>query len=265
MSCFLSALDEVKPAFGVHEEDLQDKMKGGILKYSSKIDNIIQRVQRDIEQTKKSERFNFSSLLLYGPGGSGKTALASFLALQSKFPFIRMISADEMIGMSEPNKVSHIDNTFRDAYRSPLNILIVDDIEAIIDYVPIGPRFSSVVLRALVTRLKSSPPEGKRLIVMSTTSNYTLLKHLDILNCFNDEIPITNLSHLNDLNNVMQMTSFGSDEVRQSVLSKLREVFQTDQISIPVKKVLYNIDTCKFGTDPIEDLVQLMIESNQRV
>lgn len=266
MSCFLNALNEVKPAYGVNEDDLQDCVKGGIIKYSPKIDSILSRVERDIAQLKNSKHFNFSSVLLYGPPGSGKTALAAHMALQSKFPFIRMISSDEMIGMSESAKVQYIDNTFRDAYKSPLNILIVDDIEAIIDYVPIGPRFSSVILRALMTRMKMPPPESHRLIVLATSSNYRLMKNLDTLNCFNDEIPVNNLTSLKELGNVMVQTKFGdkhSEEVANETLGKLMQVFPDGKISISIKKVLFNIDASRFSRNPAEELVQLTVESNK--
>lgn len=263
MACFMNALMEVKPAYGVHEEDLQDCLQGGIIKYSPKIDNILMRVERDITQLKNSERFNFSSVMLYGPPGSGKTALAAYMALKSKFPFIRMISSDEVIGMTETAKVNYIDTTFRDAYKSPLNILIVDDIEALIDYVPIGPRFSPVILRALMTRLKRPPPENYRLIVLATSSNYRLMKDLDILNCFNDEIAITNLSTIDELTGVMARTEFGDQEAQKQVSTQLAEVFPEGKLNISIKKVLFNIDTSKFSSNPIDELVQLTIESSR--
>ncbi len=266
MDCFLNALSEVKPAYGVNEEDLYDCVKGGILKFSPKIDGIIGRVNRDISQLKNSKRFNFSSVLLYGPPGSGKTALAANMALKSKFPFIRMISSDELIGMSESAKVQYIDNTFRDAYKSPLNILIVDDIEAIIDYVPIGPRFSSVILRALMTRMRKPPPESHRLIVLATTSNYRLIKNLDVLNCFNDEIPVNNLTTLEELKSVMLQTHFGAPKVEaasEKVNSHLLQIFKDGKINIAIKKVLFNIDASKFSSNPVEELVQLTVESNK--
>ncbi|KAF6006783.1 hypothetical protein HII13_004864 [Brettanomyces bruxellensis] len=240
---FLNALNEVKPAYGVNEEDLHDCVKGGILKFSQKIDGIINRVNRDIAQLKNSKRFNFSSVLLYGPPGSGKTALAANMALKSKFPFIRMISSDELIGMSESAKVQYIDNTFRDAYKSPLNILIVDDIEAIIDYVPIGPRFSSVILRALMTRMRKPPPESHRLI-----------------------IPVNNLTSLEELKSVMLQTQFGAPNVEaasENVNKQLLQIFQDGKINIAIKKVLFNIDASKFSSNPVEELVQLTVESNR--
>lgn len=261
MNCFLNALEEVKPAFGVHEEDLQDCLKGGIIKYSKTIDQILMRGQRAILQAQESEKFNFSSLLLFGPPGSGKTALAASLGLASKFPFIRLISPDQMIGKSESEKVQFIDNTFRDAYKSPLNVLIVDDIEGLIDFVPIGPRFSSTILRALMVTLKKSPPDGHRLIVISTTSSYSLLKQLDMLGCFNDEIAVPCLRHLDELERVMADTNFGDQNTITYVSESIKSTLKSDEINVPIKKTLFNIDTAKFGANSAEDLIQLMLES----
>jgi hypothetical protein len=55
-------------------------------------------------------------------------------------------------------KVQHLHKTFTDAYKSPLNIVVVDNIERIIDWVPIGPRFSNAVLQALMVLLRKQPP-----------------------------------------------------------------------------------------------------------
>ncbi|CDK24391.1 unnamed protein product [Kuraishia capsulata CBS 1993] len=258
-SDFIHALEEVKPAFGVHEEDLQECTKGGVLKYSSAIDDILNRGTRAIKQARESDRFNFSSILMHGPPGSGKTALAAAIGLASEFPFIRLISPDAMVGMSEAAKVQFIDNTFRDAYKSPLNVLVVDDIEGLIDYVPIGPRFASTVLRALMVRLKKSPPEGHRLIVISTTSSYTVLRQLDMLGCFNDEIGVPNLGSLDEFARVLEATRFSDAAGRKQVLQSLASV--VSEVNVPIKKTLFNIDTARFGENPVQDLVELMVES----
>lgn len=53
---------------------------------------------------------------------------------------------------------------FDDAYKSQLSCVVVDDIERLLDYVPIGPRFSNLVLQALLVLLKKAPPKvGERL------------------------------------------------------------------------------------------------------
>ena len=43
-----------------------------------------------------------------GPPGSGKTALAATMAMSSEFPFIKLISPENMVGYSEMAKMSMI-------------------------------------------------------------------------------------------------------------------------------------------------------------
>jgi vesicle-fusing ATPase len=43
-----------------------------------------------------------------GPPGSGKTALAATMAMSSEFPFIKLISPENMVGYSETAKMNVI-------------------------------------------------------------------------------------------------------------------------------------------------------------
>ena len=66
-----------------------------------------------------------------------------------------------MIGFSETAKCQAMKKIFDDAYKSQLSCVVVDDIERLLDYVPIGPRFSNLVLQALLVLLKKAPPQVK--------------------------------------------------------------------------------------------------------
>jgi vesicle-fusing ATPase len=46
-----------------------------------------------------------------------------------------------------------------------------DDIERLLEYVAIGPRFSNLVLQVLLVLVKKQPPAGRRLLVIGTTSS----------------------------------------------------------------------------------------------
>lgn len=59
---------------------------------------------------------------------------------------------------------------FDDAYRSTLSVIVVDNIERLLDYGPIGPRYSNLTLQALLVLLKKEPPPGKKLLVLCTSS-----------------------------------------------------------------------------------------------
>jgi vesicle-fusing ATPase len=53
-----------------------------------------------------STRTPILSVLLEGAASTGKTAIAASLGVESEFPFVRVVSADAMVGFSEASKVS---------------------------------------------------------------------------------------------------------------------------------------------------------------
>jgi vesicle-fusing ATPase len=157
---FLSALEEVKPLFGVAEEELGKRIRGGIIHFSNFIDDILEEGRLFINQVRKPDDSTpILSVALHGPAGSGKTALAAKMAMDSGFPFIKLVSPEDMVGFSDMQKVQQLDKTFRDAYKSPLSVIVIDNIEMLLDWVAIGPRFSNTVLVALKVLLAKEPPK----------------------------------------------------------------------------------------------------------
>jgi len=69
---------------------------------------------------------------MYGPYGSGKTALAASIAMASEFPYIKLISPEAMVGYNEAAKVQYLTKTFNDSYKSPMSLIVVDNIERIL-------------------------------------------------------------------------------------------------------------------------------------
>jgi vesicle-fusing ATPase len=154
---FLKALDEVHPAFGVSEDALREAKRNDIHHFSPFIRDILEDGQAQAGLC-TSARTSLASILLHGPPGAGKTALAAEIAVRSGFPFVKFISAHDMIGFSESMKIQHLNKAFSDAYKSPQNVVIIDDIERIVEWVRIGPRFSNGVLQALMVFVKKQPP-----------------------------------------------------------------------------------------------------------
>ncbi|PTN17792.1 AAA family ATPase SEC18 [Saccharomyces cerevisiae] len=256
---FLNALNDVTPAFGISEEDLKTCVEGGMMLYSERVNSILKNGARYVRQVRESDKSRLVSLLIHGPAGSGKTALAAEIALKSGFPFIRLISPNELSGMSESAKIAYIDNTFRDAYKSPLNILVIDSLETLVDWVPIGPRFSNNILQMLKVALKRKPPQDRRLLIMTTTSAYSVLQQMDILSCFDNEIAVPNMTNLNELNNVMIESNFLDDAGRVKVINELSRSCPT--FNVGIKKTLTNIETARHDEDPVNELVELMTQS----
>jgi vesicle-fusing ATPase len=148
---FFHALDEVHPAFGVAEEELQQVVQNGIIHYDIAVDvsclprqefvllmphfclqSLLHDGQLFVEQVRSSQRTPLVTVLLHGPPGSGKTAMAATIAQASGFPFIKLVSPESMVGMNEPGKVLLITKAFVDSYKSPLSVIVVDNIERLL-------------------------------------------------------------------------------------------------------------------------------------
>jgi len=145
------------------------------------------------------------SVLLEGPTQTGKTALAASVAHHSGFPYIRIISADQFIGMGESQKCEKIYSTFMDAYKSPLSLIFVDDIERLIEYVPVGPRFSASILQTLLVMIKKAPTmEGSRILIVATTAVAHLIEDLGLTKAFSVNLSVPCLTDKEELSKVLE-------------------------------------------------------------
>ena len=151
---FERALGEVQPAFGAATDTFERCRLNGIISPGEKFEKLHHTCRALVEQVRVSEKTPMLTCLLEGGSGSGKTALAATLAIGSEFPFMKLVSADTMVGQSEMAKCQALSKVFEDAYKSPLSLIVLDDIERLLEYVAIGPRFSNVVLQALLILLK---------------------------------------------------------------------------------------------------------------
>jgi vesicle-fusing ATPase len=178
---FLRALNEVKPAFGVTEDKLSKSIKNGIIPYSVDFQSILNAGTSLIRQVEKSSKTPLLSCLLSGNSGSGKTALACKLAMDSGFPFVKCLFPEDFIAYNESSRATKIQKAFQDAYKSELSLIVVDDIERFIEYSPLGQRYSNTVLQTLLVLFKTHPPKDRRLMVIGTTSNEGLLEALGFM------------------------------------------------------------------------------------
>ncbi|OQO11703.1 hypothetical protein B0A48_03430 [Cryoendolithus antarcticus] len=238
MADFVRALDEVKPLFGVSEEDLSRAVEGGIIKFSSHIDKILETGAEFINQV-KSNTTPLLSVLVHGPRGSGKTALAARIAIDSEFPFIKLVRPMDMIGMNEMQKIQYLQKVFTDAYKSPLNILVLDDLDLILDWVPLGPRFSPSVLAAIKGLMKNKPPLGRPLLIFATTSEKTVMQQLQI--SFNQQIAVPNVNTQQELAHIMHDS--GQFEDIQRAIQMIEETTGSRDIGVGVQQVILGIQT----------------------
>lgn len=254
---FLCALDEVKPAFGVAEEELQQVVRNGIMHFAPHIDTILRDGQLRVEQVRTSERTSLVTALLHGPPGSGKTALAATIAMASDFPFIKLVAPENMVGMNEQGKIAYLNKVFNDSYKSPLSIVVVDNLEKIIEWVPIGPRFSNPVLQTLAVLLGKQPPKDRRLFVLATTSNKAMLNDMDMANAFLADIRVPDITSLRSIDHVLRETQlFKTQEEHLRCMQLLASagLGQNGRLSIGIKKLLSEIEMARLDDDPADRL-----------
>lgn len=83
-------------------------MLNGIVDWGESVSRVMSDGQLLVKQVKNSDRTPLVSVLLEGAPGTGKTALASKLAVGSEFPLIKLISPENMVGLTELTKVTKI-------------------------------------------------------------------------------------------------------------------------------------------------------------
>ncbi|KAJ3427130.1 vesicle-fusing atpase [Anaeramoeba flamelloides] len=226
---FEKALDEVKPAFGISEDEFEGCFRNGIINYGEKFEKIMYLGHSFIKQVLRSKRTPLISVLLKGKPGTGKTALAATLAIESKFPFVKMISAEKLIGFTEIGKTSEIKRIFEDAYKSPLSVIVIDDIERLLEYVHIGPRFSNKVLQTLLVLIKSLPPLGHKVLIIGTTSVPHVLEEMGFFDVFNATIEIPQLETADEIIKVLATLKIFT---KKDELQKLKKALVPRKIGI---------------------------------
>ncbi|XP_036004423.1 vesicle-fusing ATPase isoform X1 [Fundulus heteroclitus] len=236
---FLGSLNnDIKPAFGTNQEDYSSFIMNGIIKWGDPVTHVLDDGELLVQQAKNSDRTPLVAVLLEGPPHSGKTALAAKIAEDSQFPFIKICSPDKMIGSSEISKCQAIKKVFDDAYKSQLSCVMVDDIERLLDYVPIGPRFSNLVLQALLVLLKKPPPKGRKLLIIGTTSRKDVLQEMEMLDAFSTTIHVPNISTGEQLVDALELLGSFTDKERASIAQQLRG----KRVWIGIKKLLVLIE-----------------------
>ncbi|PWA30355.1 hypothetical protein CCH79_00015689 [Gambusia affinis] len=257
---FMGSLNnDIKPAFGTNQEDYSSYIMNGIIKWGDPVTHVLDDGELLVQQTKNSDRTPLVAVLLEGPSHSGKTALAAKIAEDSQFPFIKLCSPDKMIGNSEISKCQAIkkagpaDSVFDDAYKSQLSCVVVDDIERLLDYVPIGPRFSNLVLQALLVLLKKPPPKGRKLLIIGTTSRKDVLQEMEMLDAFSTTIHVPNISTGEQLVDALELLGSFTDKERASIGQQLRG----KRVWIGIKKLLVLIEM-SLQMDPDYRVIKFM-------
>lgn len=236
MQDFMHALDEVKPAFGMDNKQLDNCVRGGFIMFGKPMQDLFKTCQDFIKSVKNSQSTSLLTVLIEGVNGSGKTALAAKLAMESDFLYVKMISPEQFVGKADFVKVAEIVKVFDDAYKSNLSLIILDDIERLIEFIHVGSRFSNLLLQTLLILIKKKPPNPERkLMIIGTTAQRDVLADLDICRCFNVTKTMCTVSEVKELTAVLSNYQCNAQE-----MSAIADQFAQRQMTegLPIKKLL---------------------------
>lgn len=239
---FMNALEnDIKPAFGTSGEEIVLLVGKGVTTWGPHISGILEDGDLFIQQARSPESRGLVTILLEGAPNSGKTALAAKISLRSEFPFIKLCAPDSMVGYTETAKCQMIKKVFDDAYKSQQSCILVDNIERLLDYGPIGPRYSNLVLQALLVLLQKDPPKGRKLLVLCTTSLKNVLDEMGMTSSFTAVLHVPNLSQPQHVLAVLEDTDCFSKEE----LDRIARMIDGRKIWIGVKKLLAYVDMAR--------------------
>eukprot|EP01133_Synstelium_polycarpum_P003686 gene3686-4242_t len=194
---FERALDDIKPAFGCDDEQFRNYAINGIINYGHIFEKINQSGTNFINQVKNSNRTPLVSILLAGKPGSGKSSLATSWARNSDFPFVRIISPDDLVGFTETAKASKI--------------------------------------------TKRTPPPGKKLLVLATTSNQEAMRDLGLNDCFATFLPVPSITKTDEFKKVLQSLEVFSPQD----LDKAASVCFSEDSPITVKQMIMVVEMAR--------------------
>ncbi|CAK64212.1 unnamed protein product (macronuclear) [Paramecium tetraurelia] len=244
---FQNALEEVKPQFGFDSNKFDLLLKNQLIDFGDEFQKLQKMLRGTINQTRFGKSSKLNSILLEGYQGSGKTSVAAYFAVECGFPYVKLISPECFIGMTEDAIINKISKIFNDAYKSSLSCIVIDNIERLIEYVDIGPRFSNSILQALLVLIKRLPDKTQnKLMIVGTTSSYQILKQLGVVSCFNLTFKVPNLSKKEEIRTVIYNYMNIPDKDDKSEKQKKQRA-QIEKIcstidNIPIKRLLMLLD-----------------------
>jgi vesicle-fusing ATPase len=97
-----------------------------------------------------------------------------------------------------------------------------------------------------INTLLTSQSQGRRLLILGTTSQRSVLRQLDLQPIFNYELAVPSINTHKELAAVLrEVRAFDSEAELARSLHELRETTGTDQVGVGIKKVLLGVEKAK--------------------
>lgn len=220
---YINAIKSINPMFGV-DESLQNAQE--LVHPSPKFEFIYNTIASCLA---KGEKMPLHSLLVSGSRGSGKTAMVSSAAIKSNYSYIKIIKSIDLVEFNEKEKVTYIINQFKNAYKSEKSLLILENIENIIEYIPLDKSFSKPIFCVLESFLQQETVKERSFMIVGTTKDLKLMNDIGLSDSFVYKIEIPELKSQPELEKVI--TTISNQNCNLKGISKLIN-------SIPIKKLV---------------------------
>nr|XP_027202839.1 vesicular-fusion protein sec18-like [Dermatophagoides pteronyssinus] len=238
---FELALNEVTPAFGVPHEQIKQYLKYDFIMYSNEYVEVLNNLETMVLNL--CHKTGILSVLLHGLPGNGKTSFAIWLALKVQFPFLRVIRNTDYIGSSQNMKILQISEIFSEAYNSEKSVIVLDDIEQIVEYSPLGPVYSNTILQGLTGLITTPPPKNHSLLIIATTSRVNCLQELWMTDSFTTDVRTKGISDYSELVKTIE-SYFTKNQFRLEEIKQIADIcFENYKCrEIPIKKLFYALE-----------------------
>jgi vesicle-fusing ATPase len=236
---FTMALQEVRPAFGIEENLLETYAPMGVVDFSDEFLATRKEVVHYTDALLNSEHLNLATFCIHGLSGTGLTSFAVTMASEG-FGYLKVVTAKHFIGRPEDRVCSEILDIFENAYRSPKSAIVLDKVDALIEYSKVGPRFSNRIMQSIMVLLTTSPPKGHKLAVFVTTAKRDEMRIIGLEEqYFSREVQLKPLNTLDEILKVAREAMKLNVEFSGNEKEEAEKVFGTDgRNSVPVKKAI---------------------------
>lgn len=233
---------DVKAAFGKQEEELERYITEGIIEWGEPVKHVLDNGLLATRAARAEAEMSLDSgrpvaLLLEGAPNSGKTALAVHIARQSEFSYVRLCTSKRMIGYSEVAKCQAVKQFFDDAQKAKQAVIILDGLEGLIDYSPVGPRYSNYVLQALRDLITAPLPKNRSLLLLGTTSCREPLAELGLVQCFTaGKVHVGSLTQSSEL--LTALSKIENAEFSKDELQLIQREVEQRRLHVGIKELL---------------------------
>lgn len=159
-----------------------------------------------------------------------------------------------MNGMNESSRIMYLQKTISDALLSKNSIVVLDSIERMIEFVPIGPRFSTSILSSIIDILNTAESTNN-LLVIGTTDTPKVLDDLGMGKYFDLKIPINTITRREQVLVVLNEAALPSFTGNGAILnvSDAQEMMLVlpESFSIGIKQLIQIIGFCSSAEENV--------------